>query len=329
MPTRPVNTTDRLSLERVAAIANGEPMTHVVGLTADESDPSKVVLLPDFAELESLSSVPIQYIMWPMHLSDELHYGLYIYDIQQKNGHYIEPMAFDIIEHVFGNPSIEVLREQLYTSRVKQMAEDLGIAKGATKCTFLAQGMHEVFCSDYVIAAIATIAVNELDMQNPDWDKIFVNKFLNEETVRLIRLLEVQLVGEAYFNYQKPKSRRSQDFSTSKAVLLSSVLEAEQPLTRFDNAHLLCMDSLDVADLELALFATQAEEQSFCVDTMLSPIDILPQTEGRTKRFKSSPDLTFWRGSNRDKAGSEENLLHKEHKLTKDLPDNFPKKKPF
>lgn len=303
MPTRRAIDTDILTQANIEAITRGEPSLHVVGVIVDPEIPDDDKTMPDFGEFSAIQpgiTEPIRQIMWPIHLADELHYGLFIYDIEKKRGYYIEPRRVDVVWEVLGSPpNQQAFEALLHVTRAKQMREGLGIPLGDLQYIFLQQMMGEVSCHDYVIAAVATIAKKEVNLNEPEWFQVLINKFLDINLVKGIRLLEVQMAGEAYFNFQKP---RSPVFSrTSIAPLQLPIVEAMNDPQEFlsEEQPMLAMDAFQLAEMlfsdEQISVETAGVECSIIPSSGLQEVSTNPPSPRfKEKRPRVSSPVSFW-----------------------------------
>lgn len=303
MPTRRAIDTDRLTQANIEAIVRGEQNLHVVGVTVDPTISDDDKTMPDFGEFSAIQpgiTEPIRQIMWPIHIADELHYGLFIYDIEKQKGYYIEPRRVDVVWEVLGSPPHQQAFEALlHVTRAKQMREGLEIPLGNLQYIFLQQMMGEVSCHDYVIAAVATIAKKEVNLNEPEWFQVLINKFLDTNLVKGIRLLEVQMAGEAYFNFQKPQVPA---FSrTSIAPLELPIVEAMNDQQEFlsEELPMLAMDAFQLAEMlfsdEQISAETAGVECSIIPSSGLQEVSTnLPSPRFKEKRRRVSSPVSFW-----------------------------------
>jgi hypothetical protein len=189
------------------------------------------IFVTNFVEITPTS--PVRYIMCPVNDPAINHYGLIVIDlgpnaseiIPQKY-YYIEPTQRNIILDAFikttdvslqktlqtlqasGNAQntvkiMPLLSPLLHAHYLEQLTKDLPPATQASHCVCLQQSSTVNYCADYVLAILAKLLVDELDLTHNAENLLTLEGLsLDESTVQQSRLLSLQQLGMDYFDYQ-------------------------------------------------------------------------------------------------------------------------------
>ena len=216
MPT--IRQNEPISLELLMAIRSGGTHLYTTGLFVENQ---QIIPITE----EKPIAQDLRYAVWPVNLSNA-HYGLFILDLTAPNlsptrGFYIETFnSQHMLQLIFSsgdaayrahlkslNPAEikKTVHSWMYATYLKTLTQNLHMSPKSFNYIFLSQSAGENYCSDYVIAVLARLASDGIDLINNPANLLSLKAgHLGEDMVKKIRMLETQMFGNDYFLLQMP-----------------------------------------------------------------------------------------------------------------------------
>ena len=259
-----IRSTEAIEMALLEKIRKGSPLSYMTNISIENDD-----LIPMVSD-DICFRQPMRYAVWPVWISNR-HYGLLFLDLapslnpSSPRGVYIEPLSLQSILMGIDNPPnasdnadmIGIACNQIFSQQARPMISGLGIEGQPFSVLFLSQTFDEHYCSDYVIAVLARVASEELNLTK-DLTPLsqLMQEHLSEDVVQIIRMLEIKMFGIGYFKLQLRKGLTDEDIVTATARFLQPSQVAghsheEQPMA--------CRASCDWPTLDtIGLFARES-----------------------------------------------------------------------
>lgn len=177
----------------------------------------------------------ITHAVWPVNIDNR--YGLFILDLTRTDvpyaGHgvYIEPRSLSkLIQSADFLQSEVALHPFTYQHYIKRLSQHLQMDSDDLTCIFLAQNLEEN-SSDYVVAVLMLLASGKIDLvKQPDVLKSLQGRYLDESTIQIIRMCQIQTFGKEYLKLQLAPEHRNPDVISH---IDTTALTAQQDVSKY------------------------------------------------------------------------------------------------